>query len=500
MTDARRLQMRAMARRFGPTVALDGVDLDVEAGEIHALVGENGAGKSTLMKVLSGALQPDAGAMELGGRPYRPAGPIQARDAGVAMIYQELTLAPHLTVEANITLGVEDRRWGLLRRRPMSARVQQALKLLHRTDIDTGARVRDLNLGARQIVEVARALVTDASVIVMDEPTSSLSATDTERLFEAVERLADQGKAVIYISHFLEEVQRLAHVFTVLRDGNRVGGGAVAGTPLNALIEMMVGRKIDQLFPRPDRTRGEEVLDVRGLAGRHLPVDATFRLHRGEVLGIAGLVGAGRTEMLRAVYGLDTIRSGAVTVKGYSGRALDPAGQIRRGLGLLSEDRKGEGLAVNMTLEDNITLSALDRYTVGGLLDLGKRRQACRRWMDRLGLKARGPGQRVKDLSGGNQQKAALARLLHQEADVLLLDEPTRGIDVASKVEIYHRINDLARDGAAILLISSYLPELLGMADRLAVMHRGRLTEVRPVEAWTEASIMSEATGGKSGA
>jgi len=498
MTDARRLQMRAVAKRFGPTVALDGVDLDVEAGEIHALVGENGAGKSTLMKILSGALQPDAGTMELGGRSYQPANPIQARDAGVAMIYQELTLAPHLTVEANITLGVEDRRWGLLQRRPMAVRVRQALGLLHQADLDTSARVRDLNLGARQIVEVARALVTDASVIVMDEPTSSLSATDTERLFTVVERLASRGKAVIYISHFLEEVQRLAHNFTVLRDGNRVGAGTVAGTPLSALIEMMVGRKVDQLFPRPDRTPGEVVLEVTGLVGRHLPVDASFRLHRGEVLGIAGLVGAGRTEMLRAVYGLDAVQSGAVSVKGYSGRALDPAGQIHRGMGYLSEDRKGEGLAENLTLEDNITLSALETYAMGGLLNLGKRREACVRWMERLGLKARGPGQRVGDLSGGNQQKAALARLLHQEADVLLLDEPTRGIDVASKVEIYHRINDLARDGAAILLVSSYLPELLGMADSLAVMHRGRLTEVRPREAWPEASVMSEATGGKS--
>jgi len=498
MTAPHRLHMAGIDKRFGPTVALSGVDLQVEAGEIHALVGENGAGKSTLMKILSGAVRPDAGVMALEGRPFQPASPIQARLAGVAMIYQELNLAPHLTVAANITLGVEDRRWGFLRAQPMRTRGEAALKLLDQVEINPEARVQELNLGARQIVEVARALVTDASVIVMDEPTSSLTAADTDRLFRVVERLAARGRAVIYISHFLEEVQRLAHNFTVLRDGKRTGGGAVSDTSLSDLIEMMVGRQIDQLFPRADRTRGEAVLVVEGLHGHPLPAGLSFRLHRGEILGIAGLVGAGRTEMLRAVYALDPVRSGAVKVKAFSGQSSTPAERIRQGLGLLSEDRKGEGLAVNLSIEDNITLSALGRYTSGGIINLIQRREACSGWMNRLGLKARDPKQRISDLSGGNQQKAALARLLHQDADVLLLDEPTRGIDVASKVEIYNRINNLARQGTAILLVSSYLPELLGMADRLAVMHRGRLTEVQPIETWTEASIMTAATGGKS--
>lgn len=491
------LEMRGISKRFGPTVALLDVELRVEAGEIHALVGENGAGKSTLMKVLSGAVAPDAGEIRLDGRPFRPASPIHARQAGVAMIYQELTLAPHLTVEANINLGVETHRFGWLRRGALAARARDALAMLEQVNIDPAARILDLGVGARQVVEVARALVLETRVVVMDEPTSSLPADDTERLFQVIERLADGGKAVVYISHFLEEIERLAHRFTVLRDGRHAGTGRVADTPIPDIIEMMVGRRIEQLFPRSVRSAGDPVLRLAGVTGKRRPVEADLELRRGEVLGIAGLVGAGRTEMLRAVYGLEPVVAGEVVVKSFSGGAdFRPIDRISQGVGLLSEDRKDEGLAVGLSIEDNISLSSLGRYSRGGWLDLGRRRNECRRWMEALSLKARGPEQPIADLSGGNQQKAAFARLLHQGADVLLLDEPTRGIDVASKVEIYERIDALARDGAAVLLVSSYLPELLGLADRIAVMHRGRLSAARATADWTEESIMAAATGG----
>ncbi len=488
--------MRDVAKSFGASRALDGVSVDLAAGEVHALLGENGAGKSTLMKILSGAIQPDSGSMTLGGEAYLPRGPKDAQARGVAMIYQELTVAPDLTVEANVMLGQERTRFGLLDRRAHQQIVREALATLGHPDLALGARAGSLSIGAQQLIEVARALVSDARVIVFDEPTSSLTERDAGRLFEVIERLRARGLAVVYISHFLEEVRRVAGRYTVLRDGRTVGSGKLAGTSMDSIIALMVGRELTELFPRVERSPGDVILDLTALAGRKLPRRADLTLRRGEVLGIGGLVGAGRTELLRAIFGLDAVRSGLVRVRGVEATSDRPRTQIGRGVGLLSEDRKGEGLALARSIEENLTYSAISRHSRLGWIDRKGRHAEAGGWMDRLRIKATGPAGPVGALSGGNQQKVALARLLHQQADVLLLDEPTRGIDVGSKAEIYRLIGEQAAAGKAVLMVSSYLPELLGISDRVAVMSRGVLGEARPVADWTEHGIMAAATGG----
>ncbi|MCY3683726.1 MAG: sugar ABC transporter ATP-binding protein [Gemmatimonadetes bacterium] len=485
-----RFAMHGIRKTFGATIALDNVDFAVSAGEIHALIGENGAGKSTLMKVLSGALQPDAGEMTVDGLAFAPANPLQARQQGVAMIYQELSLAPHLTVVENVLLGMEITRRGLLQKSDMHALVQNALTELDHADIDPHARVSTLTIAERQIVEIARALSVQCRVLVLDEPTSSLTRADANRLFRVMQRLKARNLAIVYISHFLEEIKEIADQFTVLRDGKKAGSGPVAQTPIPNIVHLMVGRQIDDFFPRSKRTPGEPLLNLTDLAGAPLPHSASLVLHRGEVLGIGGLIGAGRTELLRALFGLAPIRKGNITFAHNTARAT-PAQRLAQGMGLLSEDRKEEGLAQSMSLTDNLTLSRLP----SGIILPKKLRAIARQWISRLGIRTSGPAQSIADLSGGNQQKVALARLLHHDVDCLLLDEPTRGIDIASKADIYHLIDQLATQGKAILLVSSYLPELLGICDRIAVMYRGQLGPARPVDQCSEHSLMLEATG-----
>ncbi len=490
------LTMAGVVKSFGAGRALDGVSLELGAGEVLALLGENGAGKSTLMKVMSGAYRPDSGSMTLGGAPYAPKGPRDALARGVAMIYQELTIAPHLTVEANVMLGQERTRLGMVRRSEHREIVRTAMATLGHPDIPLRARAGGLSIGAQQLVEVARALVSDARVIVFDEPTSSLTGRDADRLFEVIGRLRDRGLAIVYISHFLEEVGRVAQRYVVLRDGRSVASGRLAGTPSSTIIGQMVGRDLTELFPKIPRQAGGPVLDLSGVSGRSVPGRADLVLRRGEVLGIAGLVGAGRTELLRAIFGLDPVKAGTVRVKGLIDPRPTPRRRIAEGVGLLSEDRKGEGLALSRSIEDNLTYPSLGRYAPWGWLDRKRRRRDASRWMAALRIKADGPGRPVGGLSGGNQQKVALARLLHQDADVLLLDEPTRGVDVGSKAEIYRLIGEQAASGKAVLMVSSYLPELMGICDRIAVMARGTLGEARPVEGWSEHAIMEQATGG----
>ena len=484
-----RLRMTGVHKRFGATVALDGVDLEVAAGEVLALVGENGAGKSTLMKVLSGAHKPDRGEMFIDGRPYQPRHPLDARRAGVAMIYQELSLARHLSVMENILLGMEPTRGPLLDRRKIRAAARDALATLGRSDISPDAPVERLSVAEQQLVEIGRAVAVGCRVLVLDEPTSSLARGDIERLFELVRRLKSQGHAIVYISHFLEEVKEISDRFTVLRDGRSVGGGPTATADVGQIITMMVGRQVEDLYPRSARAAGETVLEVTDLAGSRKPARASLSLRRGEVLGVAGLVGAGRTELLRTLFGLQHVRSGAVRVAAYVGPG-SPARRWAQGMGMVSEDRKGEGLALALTIGDNLTLSNLPILT-----SPSAQAGSSRPWIEKLGIRCRSPGQPVADLSGGNQQKVAFARLLHHDVDVLLLDEPTRGIDVGSKAEIYRAIDELAARGKAVLMVSSYLPELLGVCDRIAVMCRGVLGPARRVEDVTEHQIMLEATG-----
>jgi ribose transport system ATP-binding protein len=498
-TPAFRLEMRDIAKRFGATVALDGVSLRVAAGEVLALVGENGAGKSTLMKVLSGAHTPDAGQMWLEGQPFLPAHPLEARRAGVAMIYQELSLAPHLTVEENILLGLEPSRFGWIDRRAVRAKATTALRQFGHAEIRPDRRVKDLTVGAQQLVEIARALAVGCRMLVLDEPTSSLTSQDVRRLFDLIGQLKQQGLAIVYISHFLEEVKEVSDRITVLRDGRSVGEGRTAEMSIDQIVALMVGREVKDLYPRSARTPGETILELAGLAGAEKPAAASLALRRGEVLGIAGLMGAGRTELLRCIFGLNAVRRGTIKV----GVHLGPASPVRRweqGVGLLSEDRKQEGLALSLSVADNVTLSRLRGLGPAGLISPRRQAEATRRWIGRLDIRCRGPEQAVGALSGGNQQKVALARLLQHNVDVLLLDEPTRGIDVAAKATLYRIIDELAAGGAggppkAVLIVSSYLPELMGICDRIAVMCRGQLGPAHPVGEVNEHVLMREATG-----
>jgi len=491
--------MQGIRKRFGATLALDGVDLSVCAGEVHAVIGENGAGKSTLMKILAGAVLPDSGSIQINGKDFKPLHPMDARRAGVAMIYQELSLAPHLGVEENIMLGMELTRWGLLRRSAMRKRAHNALAMLNQSQLNAGLRVGALPPAAQQLVEIARALAIGCRVLVLDEPTSSLTREDAEKLFEVIRRLKAQGHAIIYISHFLEEVQQIADCFTVLRDGVTVGYDRVFGTSVDNMVRLMIGKKIEQLYPRSPRTTGETILDIRNLAGFAKPASASLILRRGEVFGIAGLVGSGRTEFLRALFGLDPIQHGNIKIGLFSGLA-SPAQRWRQGMGLVSEDRKNEGLALALNIADNITLSKLEGMGPGGLILPSRQASVTQALIEKLNIHCRGPAQKAGDLSGGNQQKVALGRLLYHDVDILLLDEPTRGIDVASKAQIYAMMDDLVswhQPPKTILMVSSYIPELLGVCDRVAVMCRGRLGPARLVRDTDEHRLLLEAATGE---
>jgi ribose transport system ATP-binding protein len=483
-----RLRLSGIRKRFGATLALDGVSLEIAPGEIHALVGENGAGKSTLMKILSGVLPADSGTMELEDQPFLPTDPLAARQAGVVMVNQELAIAPHLSVVENIVLGAEPTT-GLFLRHAESRRIAAtALTQLGRPDIPLDAPAGGLSVAEQQLVEIARGLALGCKVLVLDEPTSSLAQADVQHLFRLVRRLREQGQSIIYISHFLEEVKELSDRYTVFRDGRSVGTGRTADITSDEIVRLMVGRRVDELYVHSARKPGDVLLDVSKLAGRTKPVSASLQLRRGEVLGLAGVIGAGRSELLRALFALDEVKSGSVRLGTYAGPA-SPLLRWKQGAGFLSEDRKVEGLALNLSLEQNLTLPKLDRFIRPAALatETGE-------WISRLDVRCTGPAQAAGLLSGGNQQKIALGRLLRNGADLLLLDEPTRGVDIGAKQNIYRLIDELAGAGKAVLMVSSYLPELMGVCDRIAVMCRGELGPARDVREWTEHEIMLAAT------
>src|SRR5215216_1904050 len=493
------LKLSKISKSFGPTVALDRVHLDLREGEVHALIGENGAGKSTLMNVIAGSLRPDQGSMELNGRPYAPSNPLDARMHGIALIHQELSLCPHLSVAENVLMGIESSHLGWLDRDALIARTNDVLKTFQHADIRPEKRVGDLSVAARQIVEISRAIAANARIILMDEPTSSLQRDDVEHLFALIRKLSAEGISVIYISHFLEEVRQISDRFTVLRDGRSVATGEIANTTDDELIAKMVGRAQQTLFPvrTPPLEPPETILEVRNLSSPPLLKDASFDLRRGEILGIAGLMGSGRTPLLRAIFGLERPARGSIAVNKKSlpsGRST-PAMRLIEGLGYLSEDRKSDGLTLNQSIADNVTVTKFDSCSRWGWLDLSAQRKQAERLVNALKIRTQGVQQEVGSLSGGNQQKVIVARLLHQDADIFLLDEPTRGIDIGSKAQVYETIAAVAAKNKAVLMVSSYLPELFGMCDRLAVMSRGRLSEVRNIDEWTPETVLQAAIG-----
>ncbi len=497
---APRLVMRGIAKRFGATAALSGVDLEIEPGQVLALIGENGAGKSTLMKVLTGVHRADAGTMLLDGEPFDPAGPLDARKRGLAIVYQELTLARHLSVEENITLGAEPARHGWIDRAQRRQLALAALDQLGCSHLPLGRRAGELPIAQQQLVEIARALCARPRLLVMDEPTSSLTRADVEHLMAVIGRLRSQGVSIIYISHFLEECRAIADRYAVLRDGVSVAAGAMAEVTEPELIRHMVGREVAEIYPRVPHELGLPVLELRSLAGLHKPREASLTLARGEILGIFGLVGAGRSEMLRALFGLDAIRRGEVVVHGVSRTRSSPHQRLLQGIGLVSENRKEEGLLLNLSIADNLTITRLEPYTHFGMIANRSQETSTRTWMERLSVKARSPAQAITELSGGNQQKIAIGRLLHHAVDILLLDEPTRGIDVGAKAQVYRLIGELAAEGRAVIIVSSYIPELLGVCDTIAVMCRGTLSPARKVAEWDSHRILAAAIGADDGA
>lgn len=479
------LVVQGVARAFGPTLALRQANLHARPGEIHALLGENGSGKSTLLRILHGDLRPDAGTVHLDGQPYAPSSPREALRAGVALVHQELALCPDLTVAENIWLGDEPRRGGRLDRRRMDEGARDALAPFGELGLTPTTLVRHLPPARRQLVEVARALRAQARVILFDEPTSSLGATEAEHLFTILEGLRNEGRVVVYITHFLDEVRRLADRVTVLRDGEAVANLEGRGHSAETLASLMAGRPVSEVYHRSPRTPGEVAVSLRQVAGRTRPHHVDLDVRFGEVVGLAGLDGAGRTETLRLLQGLDPIRSGQLTVLGVPG-SQSPCARWRQGVGLVSEDRKGEGLALTMTVAENVALPSLG-HAPRGRRGWAQRGTAA---IQRLGIRAEGPAQPVGSLSGGNQQKVALARLLDPACRVWLLDEPTRGIDVNSKAEIYRLIDGAATDGAAVIIAGSYLPELLGLCDRLVVFRRGEVVANLDARTTSEAEVL----------
>jgi ribose transport system ATP-binding protein len=491
MTGPTLLAMQGIALRYGPTLALDGVEFSLRAGEVHALLGENGAGKSSLMQVLAGAVRPTSGTMQLLDTDYAPRSPAEAQQAGVAMVFQELTVLPHLTVAENLWLGRERTKLGLVDRREHAHHARQVLQRLQRGDLPLDQRLGTLSPADRQMVEIARAVLCEAKVLVLDEPTSSLGAEDVRRLFAVLAELRMQGLGIVYISHALEEVREICDRCTVLRDGRTVATGELRDLDDAALVRHMAGRPLDQVFPPAERAAGEAVLEVHALASLPMLRSASFVLRRGEIAGIGGLCGAGRSELLQAIFGLRARTTGSVTLCGTPLPA-DPQQCWQLGVGLCAEDRKQEGLSLRLSIAVNVVLPRLLPLRWHGLLRWQRATEIAQRLGERVSLRCHSPRQAVQELSGGNQQKVAFARLLHAGCEVLLLDEPTRGIDVGSRQEVYHLLDELARAGAAVLVVSSQLPEVLGLCDRIAVMRRGELGPFRPTGEWTQESLLHE--------
>ncbi|WP_030895876.1 MULTISPECIES: sugar ABC transporter ATP-binding protein [unclassified Streptomyces] len=490
MSDADELlRIEGIRKTFAGVVALDGVDFDLRPGEVHVLLGENGAGKSTLIKMLSGAYTPDAGRILVGGEETRIQGAQDSERLGIATIYQEFNLVPDLTVAENIFLGRQPRRFGVIDRKRMEA---EAAVLLERVGVNVSprARVRELGIARLQMVEIAKALSLDARVLIMDEPTAVLTSEEVERLFAIVRKLREDGVGIVFITHHLEEIAALGDRVTVIRDGKSVGQ-VPASTSEDELVRLMVGRSIEQQYPRARADRGAALLTVEGLTRDGVFHDVSFEVHAGEVVGVAGLVGAGRTEVVRAVFGADPYDKGAVKVAGSDVPKYDVNAAMTAGMGLIPEDRKGQGLVLDASVEENLGLVTLRSATRAGLVDLKGQREAAERIAKQLGVRMAGLGQHVRTLSGGNQQKVVIGKWLLADTKVLILDEPTRGIDVGAKVEIYQLVNELTAAGAAVLMISSDLPEVLGMSDRVLVMAQGRIAGELSADEATQDAVMA---------
>jgi ribose transport system ATP-binding protein len=492
------LQMQHISKTFPGVTALDEVSFDLRKGEVHVLLGENGAGKSTLMKILSGAYQKSAGQIFLNGQETEIRTPKHAQELGISIIYQELNLVPQLSAAENIFLGREPMLYSHLPwipwlpwpidRKAMEQAATQILTGLG-AGIDVRRPVRELSIAQQQMVEVAKAISLDARILIMDEPTSALTEKEIAELFARIRQLKAAGVSIVYISHRLEELFEIGDRVTVLRDGKNVGTHEIRDVTKADLIQLMVNRELTNQFPKVRAAQGAEVLKVENLNNDVLK-GINFSLHRGEVLGIAGLLGSGRTELARAIFGVDRIESGNIYVKGKPHQIKSPRQAINLGIAFLTEDRKTQGLVLVLSVKENICLPSVERFSRLGLVSAKEEDRVAERFVRDLRIKTPGTHQKVINLSGGNQQKVVLSKWLCRQADIFIFDEPTRGIDVGSKAEIYQLMNELTASGVAIMMISSELPEVLGMSDRILVMHQGRITGGLAAEEATQEKLL----------
>ncbi|MDR5753918.1 MULTISPECIES: sugar ABC transporter ATP-binding protein [unclassified Caballeronia] len=497
MTDTKtpRLELRHASKSFGRVRALGDGSLALLSGEVHALLGENGAGKSTLVKILAGVHQPDTGELLVEGIARRFANPAEARDAGLAVIYQEPTLFADLSIAENIFMGRQPRD-GLRRIRydEMNREVDTLLSTLG-VNLRAERLVRGLSIADQQVVEIAKALSLNANVLIMDEPTAALSLPEVERLFAIVRALRERDVAILFITHRLDEVFALTQRMTIMRDGVKVHDALTADMTIDAIVSKMVGRDLDTFYPKADVDRGEVRLSVRGLTREGVFSKISFDVHAGEIVALAGLVGAGRSEVARAIFGIDPVDAGTVKIAGKPLSLGKPAAAVRAGLALVPEDRRAQGLALELSIARNASLTVLGRLMKHGLISAKSESTLAADWGKRLRLKASDLDAPVGTLSGGNQQKVVIGKWLATNPKVLIIDEPTRGIDVGAKAEVYRTLADLVREGMAVLMISSELPEVLGMADRVLVMHEGRISaDIARADA-NEERVMSAALG-----
>ncbi len=488
------LTMEGIHKHFPGVHALNNCRFDLKSGEVHAIVGENGAGKSTLMKILTGVYKKDEGKIVFMGEELNPTSPRETQDKGISIIHQELNLMPHLTAAQNIFIGREPKIGGIFTDDKKLNRAADGLFKLLGLGLNPRTRVADITVAKQQMVEIAKALSFDSKVLIMDEPTAALTEHEIEELFNIIRSLKTQGVGIVYISHRMEELMQITDRISVMRDGQYIKTVSTADTNTEEIINMMVGRTIfEEPKTESQATSSEAVLEVRGLCTKALR-DVSFTLHRGEILGFAGLMGAGRTEVARAVFGADPIDRGDVIIGGRQVRIRSPKDAVRHGIGYLSEDRKQFGLALGMSVEDNTVLASLDAFSRWGFVNFKKTAEAAEHYVTMLKTKTPGIGQDVKNLSGGNQQKVIIAKWLVRDCDILIFDEPTRGIDVGAKSEIYKLLSELAASGKSIIMISSELPEVLRMSDRIAVMCEGRITKILDISQADQETIMRYAT------
>jgi inositol transport system ATP-binding protein len=489
------LMMENISKSFPSVKALDNVHLSVKKGTVHALMGENGAGKSTLMKVLIGLYTPDNGIITFKSQPVTFPDTATALKMGISMIHQELSPIPYMTIAENIFLGREPKnKLGLVDRKAMLSATRDLLKQLN-IQLNPASLMKDISIANTQMVEIAKAISYNSSLIIMDEPTSAITEREVEHLFDMMRTLKEKGVSIIFITHRIDEVFEIADEITVFRDGHYIATVPTKETSKNSLISMMVGRELTNIFPKEEAEIGEVILSVKNLNRKGKVKDVSFELRRGEILGLAGLMGAGRTEIIESIFGISKIESGEIFIKGQKAHITRPEDAIKHGMALLTEDRRSSGIMAVLSVKDNMVIASLKQFVKRGFLQKRTIMDTCNKEKTRLDIKTPSMDQLIKLLSGGNQQKVLVSRWLLTSPDILILDEPTRGIDVGAKAEIHRLMSKLAQEGKAILMISSELPEILGMSDRVIVMHEGRLTGEFSREEASQESILRAATG-----